>query len=164
MVYEQRRNRQVGYSERVLKELSLRLTKYIGREFSERNLKYVRRFYLEYYEIISQIAQTVSGQLPAKTPTETPIGQTLSAQFTPMFPIRWSVSCVAASTFRGVTTGEEIPMPGNLCATQIECDPIYWVKTQLIRAMTHNLGPDANGDVDVCAHFSAHNRHCAASF
>ena len=82
----------------------------------------------------------------------------------PCSPLSGSVSCVAVSKFRGVTTGEEIPIPGNLCATRIECDPIYWVKTQLIRAMTHNLGPDANGDVDVCAHFSAHNRHCAASF
>ena len=85
MEHEQRGNRRAGYGERVLKELSLWLTGDIGREFSERNLKYIRRFYLEYHETVPQIAQTVSGQLPAKTPIETPIGQTLSAQFTPVF-------------------------------------------------------------------------------
>jgi len=88
--YEQKGLRRAGYGERVLKELSLRLTEEIGRGFSERNLKYIRRFYLEYHETVPQIAQTVSGQLPAKTTTETPIGQTLSAQFTPTFTLSWS--------------------------------------------------------------------------
>ena len=50
----------------------------------------MRRFYLEYHETVPQIAQTVSGQLPAKTPTETPIQQTVSAQFTPTFTLSWS--------------------------------------------------------------------------
>jgi len=88
--YEQKGLKRAGYGERVLKELSLRLTREIGRGFSERNLKYIRRFYLEYRETVPQIAQTVSGQLPAKTTTETPIGQTLSAQFTPPFTLSWS--------------------------------------------------------------------------
>ena len=38
--HEQRGSRRAGYGERVLKELSLRLTEEIGRGFSERNLKY----------------------------------------------------------------------------------------------------------------------------
>jgi predicted nuclease of restriction endonuclease-like (RecB) superfamily len=88
--YEQKGLRRAGYGERVLKELSLRLTREIGRGFSERNLKYIRRFYLEYRETVPQIAQTMSGQLSAKTTTETPIGQTLSAQFTPSFTLSWS--------------------------------------------------------------------------
>jgi len=88
--YEQKGLKRAGYGERVLKELSLRLTREIGRGFSERNLKYIRRFYLEYRETVPQIAQTVSGQLPAKTTMETPIGQTLSAQFTPSFTLSWS--------------------------------------------------------------------------
>ncbi|MGA2161285.1 MAG: PDDEXK nuclease domain-containing protein [Methanoregula sp.] len=88
--YEQKGLRRAGYGERVLKELSLRLTREIGRGFSERNLKYIRRFYLEYRETVPQIAQTLSAQLPAKATTETPIGQTLSAQFTPAFTLSWS--------------------------------------------------------------------------
>jgi len=88
--YEQQGSRRAGYGERVLKELSLRLTEELGRGFSKSNLEYMRRFYLEYHETVPQITQTVSGQLPAKTPTETPIGQTVSAQFTPTFTLSWS--------------------------------------------------------------------------
>jgi len=50
----------------------------------------MHRFYLEYHETIPRIAQTVSGQLSAKTPAETPIRQTLSVQFTPVFTLSWS--------------------------------------------------------------------------
>jgi predicted nuclease of restriction endonuclease-like (RecB) superfamily len=50
----------------------------------------MRQFYLEYSETIPQIPQTVSGKLPAKTQTKTPIRQTLSAQFTPRFTLSWS--------------------------------------------------------------------------
>ena len=50
----------------------------------------MRRFYLEYHENVPQIPQTVSAQLPAQTQTETPIGQTVSAQFTYSFTLSWS--------------------------------------------------------------------------
>ncbi len=50
----------------------------------------MRLFYLEYQDSTPQIPQTVSGKLPAKTPTETPIGQTLSDLFTPRFTLSWS--------------------------------------------------------------------------
>ncbi|MDP3522737.1 MAG: PDDEXK nuclease domain-containing protein [Hydrogenophaga sp.] len=88
--YEQRGSRRAGYGERILKELSCRLTKEIGRGFSTTNLKYMRLFYVEYYETVQQIPQTLSAQLPAKTPMETPISQTVSDQFKPRFTLSWS--------------------------------------------------------------------------
>ncbi len=83
-------------------------TEELESEFSKSNLKYMRRFYLEYHETEPQIPQTLSGQLPAETltetpirqilsdqlpavvPTETPIVQTLFAQLTYSFPLSWS--------------------------------------------------------------------------
>jgi predicted nuclease of restriction endonuclease-like (RecB) superfamily len=88
--YEQRGSRRAEYGERIIRELSLRLTEELGRGFSKSNLEYMRRFYLEYHETLPPIAQTVSGKLPAKTQTETQIVQTLSAQFTPTFTLSWS--------------------------------------------------------------------------
>jgi predicted nuclease of restriction endonuclease-like (RecB) superfamily len=88
--YEQKGSIRAEYGEKILTELSHRLTEEIGRGFSTTNLKYMRLFYLEYHETLPQIAQTVSGQLPAKISTETPIGQTLSDLFTPRFTLSWS--------------------------------------------------------------------------
>lgn len=51
------------------------------------NLENMRRFYIEYCEMVPKIPQTESGKLPAKTPTETPIMQTLSAKSTPRFTL-----------------------------------------------------------------------------
>lgn len=88
--FEQRGSRRAEYGERIVRELSRRLTDELGRGFSKSNLEYMRRFYLEYHDTVPQIAQTVSGQLPAKTPTEMPIMQTLSAKLTPHFTLSWS--------------------------------------------------------------------------
>ena len=88
--YEQRGSIRAGYGERVLKELSLRLTEEIGRGFSTTNLKYMRLFYIEYHETVPQIAQTLSAKSPTKTPMETPISQTVSDQFIPRFTLSWS--------------------------------------------------------------------------
>ncbi len=88
--YEQRGSRRAEYGERIVRELSHRLTKELGRGFSKRNLEYIRRFYLEYRDVTKEIAQTLSAQLPAKISTEIPIRQTLSAQFTPAFTLSWS--------------------------------------------------------------------------
>ena len=88
--YEQRGSRRAEYGERIVRELSLRLTEELGRGFSKRNLEYIRRFYIEYHDVTPQIAQTLSAQLPAKTPTETPISQTVSDQFIPRFTLSWS--------------------------------------------------------------------------
>ena len=75
--YEQLGSKRAEYGERIVRELSHRLTKELGRGFSKRNLEYIRRFYLEYRNITPQIVQTLSAQLPEKTLTEAPIGQTL---------------------------------------------------------------------------------------
>jgi predicted nuclease of restriction endonuclease-like (RecB) superfamily len=88
--YEQKGNRRAEYGERILKELSHRLTEELGRGFSKSNLEYMRRFYLEYSENLHQITQTLSGQLPAQLRTESPIRQTLSAKFIPRFTLSWS--------------------------------------------------------------------------
>ena len=66
--YEQQGSKRAEYGERIVRELSHRLTKELGRGFSKRNLEYIRRFYLEYRNVTPQIAQTLSAQLPAKTP------------------------------------------------------------------------------------------------
>lgn len=88
--YEQKGSRRAEYGERILKELSHRLTEELGRGFSPTNLKYMRLFYLEYRELSPQIAQTRSAKSPAKSRTEIPIGQTLSDLFTSRFTLSWS--------------------------------------------------------------------------
>lgn len=88
--FEQQGNIRAEYGERIIRVLSQRLTAELGRGFSKRNLEYIRRFYLEYRDETPQIAQTLSAQLPAGPGTETPIVQTVSAQFTPAFALSWS--------------------------------------------------------------------------
>lgn len=88
--YEQKGSKRAAYGKQTLIELSSRLTEELGRGFSERNLESMRRFYIEYRETVPQIPQTVSAKLPAKTMTETPIMQTLSAKLTPPFTLSWS--------------------------------------------------------------------------
>jgi hypothetical protein len=102
--YEQQGSKRAEYGKRILIELSIRLTEELGRGFSATNLEYMRRFYLDYHEMIPQIPQTVSGKSPAtyqipqmpsakspgKMPMKSPIGQILSAQFTPRFTLSWS--------------------------------------------------------------------------
>ena len=80
--YEQQGSKRAEYGERILKELSHRLTEDLGRGFSTTNLKYMRLFYREYHDS--------AAQLSAKVPIETPIGQTLSDLFTPRFTLSWS--------------------------------------------------------------------------
>lgn len=88
--FEQQGSRRAEYGERIVRELSQKLTAEFGRGFSKRNLEYIRRFYLEYHDVSPQIAQTLSAQLPVRTQSETQIVQTLSAQFTPAFTLSWS--------------------------------------------------------------------------
>ena len=88
--HEQKGSRRAEYGERLLKELSRRLSEEIGRGFSMTNLKYMRQFYLEYRENIPQIPQTVAAKLSEKIQSEAPIGQTLSDQFIPRFTLNWS--------------------------------------------------------------------------
>jgi predicted nuclease of restriction endonuclease-like (RecB) superfamily len=88
--YEQQGSRRAEYGKRILIELSRQLNMEFGRGFSETNIEYMRRFYLEYHEVVPRIPQTVSGKLPAKPQMGTPIRQTVSAQFIPRFTLSWS--------------------------------------------------------------------------
>jgi len=85
--YEQQGSKRAEYGKRILIELSHRLTEESGRGFSATDIEYMRRFYPGYHETVPQIPQTVSGKSPAKTPTETPISQTLCDQFKPQFTL-----------------------------------------------------------------------------
>jgi len=88
--YEQKGRQRAEYGKQIFDELSQKLTKEFGKGFSTRNLRYMRDFYVEYHETVPQITQTVSGQLPAKIQTETPIMQTLSAKLPNNFTLSWS--------------------------------------------------------------------------
>lgn len=107
--HEQKGSHRAEYGKQTLIELSRQLNNEFGRGFSATNLEYMRRFYLEYTEGVPQIPQTVSGKSPTpliagkpsipqtvsakskiNVPTTSPIGQTLSAEFTARFTLSWS--------------------------------------------------------------------------
>lgn len=60
--YEQTGKKRAAYGQKVLDELSVRLTKEFGRGFSEDNLSNMRKFYMVYREQ-KQISETVSRKL-----------------------------------------------------------------------------------------------------
>ena len=76
---EQNGKHRAGYAERTLASLSRRLTKELGKGFSERNLQLFRKFYQNYK---SRIPQTLSAELPLNTKgdKEIQIWQTVSAK------------------------------------------------------------------------------------
>ena len=81
--HEQKGQEKAEYGEKLLRSLSVKLTKEFGKGFSKANLEYMRRFYLVYSHQ-PPITQTVSGQLRK---TQTVSGQlrktqTVSAQLT----------------------------------------------------------------------------------
>jgi len=94
--HEQQGAERAGYGKELLKVLSARLTEEFGNGFSERNLEYMRKFFLLWRERLPEISQTASAKLsqPDK------ISQTLSAQFSisqtasgksgPPFTLSWS--------------------------------------------------------------------------
>ena len=61
--HEQAGERRAEYGQKVLRELSARLSKEFGRGFSEDNLSHMRKFYITYRDQ-RQISQTLSGKLP----------------------------------------------------------------------------------------------------
>jgi predicted nuclease of restriction endonuclease-like (RecB) superfamily len=71
---EQQGKGRAKYGTEMIKELAARLTGEFGNGFSKSNLEYMRRFYLAYPGRVSQIAQTVSGELTVG------IAQTASGQ------------------------------------------------------------------------------------
>lgn len=74
--HEQKGAERAEYGKELLKILSAKLSEEFGNGFSERNLEYMRKFFLLWRERLPEISQTVSAKLsqPAKT------SQTLSAQ------------------------------------------------------------------------------------
>src|SRR4030042_1174514 len=58
--HEQKGAQRAEYGKLVLKALSERLTTEFGRGFSRTNLEYMRRFFLEYCNLVAQIAQMPS--------------------------------------------------------------------------------------------------------
>ena len=88
--YEQKGSRRAGYGEQILDEISHSLTEEFGRGFSSTNLRYMRRFYLEYNDSLPQIQQTVSAKSPATVSAKLPIQQTVSAKLTTKFALSWS--------------------------------------------------------------------------
>lgn len=88
---EQSGNSRAEYAERTLKQLSIDLTREFGKGFSQRNLEYFRKFYLNYSDRISKTSSTkTSGSSRAKmTRNADRISQTLSA-FSQTFQLSWS--------------------------------------------------------------------------
>ena len=61
--HDQRGDQRAAYGVELLKELSARLSEEFGRGFSERNLEYMRKFYLLWQRRDVEISQTVSAKL-----------------------------------------------------------------------------------------------------
>jgi len=88
--YEQRGSRRAGYGEQILDEISHSLAEEFGRGFSSTNLRYMRRFYLEYNDSLPQIRQTMSAKSMTLVLPEAPIQQTVSAKLINRFTLSWS--------------------------------------------------------------------------
>jgi predicted nuclease of restriction endonuclease-like (RecB) superfamily len=99
MEHEQKGEKRAAYGTELLKELSARLTKEFGKGFSERNLEYMRKFYLLWQSRQLEIPQTPSAKSGSSRKTQTlsakwsasPIAQTISGPFDAIpFTLSWS--------------------------------------------------------------------------
>jgi len=88
--HEQKGSRRAGYGKQILDEISHSLTEEFGHGFSSTNLRYMRRFYLEYNDSRQQIQQTVSAKSMVVVKPEAPIQQTVSAKLKKQFSLNWS--------------------------------------------------------------------------
>ncbi|MDA8084262.1 MAG: DUF1016 N-terminal domain-containing protein [Nitrospiraceae bacterium] len=61
--HEQKGKKRAGYGQALLKTLSARLTAEFGKGFSERNLEYMRKFFLAWHERSLEISQKPSAKL-----------------------------------------------------------------------------------------------------
>lgn len=61
--HEQKGKHRANYGEKLLEDLSRKLTKEFGRGFSRSNLEYMRRFFLDYKDRVPEISQKASGKL-----------------------------------------------------------------------------------------------------
>jgi predicted nuclease of restriction endonuclease-like (RecB) superfamily len=97
--HEQKGARRAEYGAALLKALSARLTEEFGQGFSERNLEYMRKFYLAWNKRIQmKISQTPSAKLPPPGKGQAPsdlfvparIPQVPAGQFKNPFTLSWS--------------------------------------------------------------------------
>jgi predicted nuclease of restriction endonuclease-like (RecB) superfamily len=94
--HDQRGDQRAAYGVELLKELSARLSEEFGRGFSERNLEYMRKFYLLWQKRDVEISQTVSAKLSGTGKRPTPSAKLLPARIfaEPMkkspFTLSWS--------------------------------------------------------------------------
>lgn len=77
--YEQTGKKRAAYGQKVLNELSARLTKEFGRGFSEDNLSNMRKFYMVYREQ-KQISETASGKLLLEVKSQTVFDQSQNSE------------------------------------------------------------------------------------
>jgi predicted nuclease of restriction endonuclease-like (RecB) superfamily len=76
--HEQQGAERAAYGKQLLKELGVRLTLEFGRGYSERNLEYMRKFYLTWKERMPRISQKASAKLPTAMIGRTASGQSLA--------------------------------------------------------------------------------------
>jgi hypothetical protein len=106
--HEQQGIHRAEYGKMVLKALSERLTTEFGRGFSERNLEYMRKFYLNWKDRVLPISQMPSAKLQGAGKSQMPSGQSQtplprsgperlfniskmpSAHLAGAFPLSWS--------------------------------------------------------------------------
>lgn len=106
--HEQHGAYRAEYGKLVLKALSERLFSEYGRGFSERNLEYMRKFYITWKDRLPPISQKPSAKLKGRRKTQTPSEESKflppnlsletsrqnarisSAQFGAAFPLSWS--------------------------------------------------------------------------
>lgn len=93
--FEQKGKARAGYGEELIKRVSRDMTKKFGKGFSERNLRNIRAFYLNF-----PIWQTLSAKsLKAETQSYKPtIQQTVSAKLEPM--LSWSHYCMCGGEYK----------------------------------------------------------------
>lgn len=72
--HEQQGHDRAAYGKETLKHLAVNLTAEFGRGFSERNLEYMRKFFLVWKERLPQISQKPSAKLPSSMMAQPPSG------------------------------------------------------------------------------------------
>ncbi len=93
--HEQRGQDRAEYGKGTLKGLAAKLTAEFGNGFSERNLEYMRKFFLTWKEHIGQISQKPSAKSSVDSASRNslatlPAPQNPSRNFTNPFPLSWS--------------------------------------------------------------------------
>ncbi len=96
--HEQKGEERAAYGTELVKALSVRLTEEFGKGFSERNLEYMRKFFLIWRDRIphsplqpvDQLVSPMKGLHPAGRVEVGPIPQQPIAKFRGLFPLSWT--------------------------------------------------------------------------